>query len=54
MNVERKRHLAYLLLVFYILGIVYTIHDTYITLPENYYNKFNTTCHNLDSEVIAL
>jgi hypothetical protein len=50
-NVERKRHLAYLLLVFYLLGIVYTIHDTYITLPGNLYNKLNTTCcHNLDLE----
>ena len=50
MNVQRKRYLAYLLLVFYILGIVYTIYDTYITLRENYYNTFDISCHNLDSE----
>jgi curved DNA-binding protein CbpA len=48
MDVERKRVLAHLLTMFYVLGVVYTISYTYATLPENHYQFFGASCEHLN------
>jgi preprotein translocase subunit Sec63 len=47
-DIKKKRDLAHLLTIFYILGIVCTLYYTYTTLPENYYEIFGASCDNLD------
>jgi hypothetical protein len=48
LDVERKRVLAHLLTMFYVLGVVYTISYTYATLPENHYQFFGASCEHLN------
>jgi hypothetical protein len=47
-DVKRKRDLAYLLSIFYVIGIVGTLYITFRDLPMNYYQHFGASCQDLD------
>lgn len=46
--VGRKRDLAYLISILYIIGIVGTLIITFLDLPMNYYQHFGASCQDLD------
>jgi hypothetical protein len=44
----RKRDLAYLISILYVIGIVGTLIITFLDLPMNYYQHFGASCQDLD------
>ncbi|KAI9279919.1 hypothetical protein BC943DRAFT_363628 [Umbelopsis sp. AD052] len=45
---KRSRQLAYLLCIFYVIGILGTLIVTFRDLPMNYYQHFGASCQDLD------